>query len=219
MNILITGTSSGIGKALAQKYLAAGHTVFGISRRNTWKSTNFNWISANLTGNDRLISDTITSRITTDIQLDRIVCNAGTFSENATKFNNTHNLIVLQLENRLHKSSKIVQISSIFHIANGDYLKDISPSYHAYCQSKMMQIEWCSIWNRCSDIKAIAIHPGAVKTQLFADLYFFRNFIDLITITPKESANQMYHMIEKEPDTEQTTFFNYNITRPFLLSK
>ena len=71
-----------------------------------------------------------------------------------------------------------------------------------------MQIEWCSIWNRCSDIKAIAIHPGAVKTQLFADLYFFRNFIDLITITPKESANQMYHMIEKEPDTEQTTFFN-----------
>ena len=215
MNILITGTSSGIGKALAQKYLADGHTVFGLSRRNTWTSENFKWISANLTGNHRLISDTVTSRITTDIQLDRIICNAGTFSETASVFNYSHNLIVLQLENRLHQSSKIIHISSIFHMLHGDYLKYLSPTYYAYCKSKNMQIEWCSIWNRCSDIKAIAIHPGAVKTKRFSDLFFFRNFINLVTITPKESAEQMYNMIENE--TVNT--FPYKFTRPLFLSK
>ena len=35
MNVLITGTSSGLGYALAQQYLAEGHHVYGIARRPT----------------------------------------------------------------------------------------------------------------------------------------------------------------------------------------
>ena len=30
MNVLITGTSNGVGKAAARKFLAEGHNVFGI---------------------------------------------------------------------------------------------------------------------------------------------------------------------------------------------
>lgn len=33
MNILITGTTQGIGRAIAMRFLAAGHTVFGIDRQ------------------------------------------------------------------------------------------------------------------------------------------------------------------------------------------
>ena len=35
MNILITGTSSGLGYELAKQYLENGHTVYGISRSKT----------------------------------------------------------------------------------------------------------------------------------------------------------------------------------------
>ena len=33
MNVLITGTSQGIGRAIAERFLREGHTVFGIDRQ------------------------------------------------------------------------------------------------------------------------------------------------------------------------------------------
>ena len=35
MNILITGTSQGIGKAIAEKFLSEGHNVIGIDRNQS----------------------------------------------------------------------------------------------------------------------------------------------------------------------------------------
>jgi NAD(P)-dependent dehydrogenase (short-subunit alcohol dehydrogenase family) len=52
MNILITGTSSGVGHGLANYYLDKGHTVFGISRnsnRDLDQNDKFNYLSLDLT--------------------------------------------------------------------------------------------------------------------------------------------------------------------------
>jgi len=35
MKVLITGTSQGIGRAIAERFLSAGHTVVGVDRQNT----------------------------------------------------------------------------------------------------------------------------------------------------------------------------------------
>ena len=51
MNILITGVSSGLGKGLAEVYLADGHQVFGISRRtpeDLIEQSHFHFLSLDL---------------------------------------------------------------------------------------------------------------------------------------------------------------------------
>ncbi len=53
---LITGTSKGIGEALAQKVLAKGNTVLGVSRNqsDTLKSTKYHHLSFDLTDTSRI---------------------------------------------------------------------------------------------------------------------------------------------------------------------
>ena len=56
-NILITGTSRGIGKDLAKIYLKKGHIVFGCSRKNSnLKHKNYNHKKLNLNNEKNLES-------------------------------------------------------------------------------------------------------------------------------------------------------------------
>ena len=51
MNILITGTSTGVGNGLAKHYLKQGHHVFGISRKSDEelnKNKHFKFLSQDL---------------------------------------------------------------------------------------------------------------------------------------------------------------------------
>ena len=49
MNILITGTSRGIGKAAAERFISLGHTVYGIDIRDpSIKSENYVHIKADI---------------------------------------------------------------------------------------------------------------------------------------------------------------------------
>lgn len=54
MLFIITGTSSGIGLALAEACLAEGHEVIGIARRNHVNHDNFTFIPCDLTDKTQL---------------------------------------------------------------------------------------------------------------------------------------------------------------------
>ncbi len=57
MNILITGTSRGLGKSLAEIFLKDGHTVFGIARgESTINHKNYLHLTGDLTDTDKILN-------------------------------------------------------------------------------------------------------------------------------------------------------------------
>jgi NAD(P)-dependent dehydrogenase (short-subunit alcohol dehydrogenase family) len=83
MNILITGTSSGLGFGLAGYYLEQGHKVYGISRKvnSSLKSNpNFNLLPQNLTM-FREVEINLYSFLKDVNKLDLVILNAGILNE------------------------------------------------------------------------------------------------------------------------------------------
>ncbi|MFW5760884.1 MAG: SDR family NAD(P)-dependent oxidoreductase, partial [Cyclobacteriaceae bacterium] len=83
MNVLITGTSKGIGKALTLEFLRQGHEVFALSRNNdaelqTFK--NYYFQSIDLT-NFSKIEETVPHFIAGAKNIDLVILNAGVLNE------------------------------------------------------------------------------------------------------------------------------------------
>ncbi len=83
MNILITGTSSGVGFGLSKIYLKKGHNVFGISRKSNDvlnKHTNFRFLSQDLS-EFREVESKIPQFLENVPSLDLVILNAGILNE------------------------------------------------------------------------------------------------------------------------------------------
>jgi len=83
MNILITGTSSGVGYGLAHYYLNRGETVFGISRshNDTLEAfSNFRFLSQDLVKYDE-VPGSLADFLEGVSQLDLVILNAGVVSK------------------------------------------------------------------------------------------------------------------------------------------
>ena len=77
MIILITGTSKGIGKALAQHYLNLGHIVYGCSRsESTILHPNYNHFALDVS-NEKQVKSLFSSIRKTHKSLDVLINNAG----------------------------------------------------------------------------------------------------------------------------------------------
>ena len=168
--IVVTGSSSGIGKAITEFFLENGAVVYGFSRRNSdFSNDNFHWIECDLL-NDGSIEKGI-SKIG-DNHVDILVNNAGyleqcdslNFSKEVFEKTFQLNMIapVLMIQNLLPKlkDSVVINISSI-----SDRLGD--NMYALYCSSKAaLNIYFDSISTKYKDFKIYSILPGYVDTPM-----------------------------------------------------
>lgn len=179
MNIIITGSSSGIGAELTKRYKKQGHNVFEISRR----SEKYPCDVSDFDSLRKIIKE-ITSKHT----IDMVIANAGIsypHSKEFMKFEEFKNTIDVNfisihalLENivpqmKKNKRGKIVLISSLAGFV-------ASPTSLAYSASKRAINSYAeALRNQLApfNIKVINIQPGFIETEMTAKNRFKMPFL------------------------------------------
>lgn len=126
MTIIITGTSTGIGFALAEYFGKKGHQVYGLSRKNT-ESDFFKTIPTDITNHSQ-VDNAISEILKIEKRIDLLINNAGmgmvgavedSKKEEILKLFNLNLVGAVQMmtgvlpKMREQKSGKIINISSI----------------------------------------------------------------------------------------------------------
>ena len=176
MNILITGTSSGLGYGLTNYYLEQGHTVFGISRRiksEQKKNENFRYLSQDVT-NYREVETNLLSFLKEVKQLDLVILNAGMLSEikdlkdtsldeiqKVMDVNVWANKIVIEsLFKHVEKIHQVVAISSGASVSG-------SRGWNAYSLSKATLNMLISLYSKeYTETHFCSLAPGLIDTKM-----------------------------------------------------
>ncbi|HKN03818.1 MAG TPA: oxidoreductase [Buttiauxella sp.] len=178
---LVTGASSGIGEATANKLLAAGYTVYGTSRRETLKRTHpFPLLKLDVTDDDS-VKAAIDELLRREGQIDILVNNAGfgvapaaaeeSSIEQARNIFDTNFLGIVRLTRavvphmRRQGQGRIINIGSILGSVPLPYVALYSASKHAVeGYSGALDHEL-----RTQGIRVSVIEPAYIKTQFEAN--------------------------------------------------
>lgn len=175
MTIIITGTSSGIGFALAEYFGKKGHSVYGLSRKTT-ESSFFTSIATDVTDNQQVL-DAISEILKKEKKIDVLINNAGmgmvgavedSKKEEILKLFNLNLVGAVQMMSavlpnmRENRNGKIINVSSIgsemglpfrgFYSASKSALDKVTEAirYEVYP------------WN----IDVCTLHLGDIKTNI-----------------------------------------------------
>tara|TARA_R110002012_G_scaffold234930_1_gene408602 strand:- start:9563 stop:10246 length:684 start_codon:yes stop_codon:yes gene_type:complete len=170
MNILITGTSSGLGYELAKQFEANGDTVYGISRSKS--DLNIKQIQCDLGKLYRIIP-TLENLIDTP-SFDVVILNAGQLGEikkgkeiTINQFENIFNINVLA--NKIIIDwllNKDIKVKNIIGISTGAAIKSYY-GWSLYCTSKAafkQLIASYALENKNTHF--ISLAPGIIKTKM-----------------------------------------------------
>lgn len=175
MTIIITGTSSGIGFALAEYFGKRGHKVYGLSRKHT-ESNYFSSIPTDVTDPDA-VQNAIAEVLKTETKIDVLINNAGmgmvgsvedSVKEDILKLFNLNLIGAVQMMSavmpnmRAHKSGKIINVSSIGSEMGLPFRGFYSASKSALDKvTEAMRYEVYP-WN----IHVCSLHLGDIKTNI-----------------------------------------------------
>ncbi|MGV6860361.1 MAG: SDR family NAD(P)-dependent oxidoreductase [Putridiphycobacter sp.] len=237
MKAYITGTSSGIGKAITEKLLNEGHEVVGLSRTKTIQHQNYKHIFIDFKNLDAVSAFEFETDISSDICL---INNAGIIEPirpvghlldqeiiQLTQIN----LVVPQLliNKFLHKYQTFNNKYHIINISSGAGKYPID-AWAGYCASKAgldlfsetINLEW---ENR--QIENWAIHsfaPGVVDTQMQTkirasnpnDFKNLQKFLDLKTnqelLNPELVAEKIFDILAHPKQYNQVVFSIRDLT-------
>ncbi len=176
MNILITGTSSGIGYGLAQEFLKNGDKVWGMSRRDNSKLSGFeNYHHLNIDLTDFGIVEKLAPAFLNKAgYFDLVVLNAGILGEikfmeetsvdemkRVFEVNVWANKVLLDILFSLK-----VKIKHVVGISSGAALRS-TPGWGAYSMSKAGLDRLMNIYaNEYPNIHFSALAPGLVDTKM-----------------------------------------------------
>ncbi len=227
----ITGTSTGIGKALAEKLLTEGHYVIGLSRHNQIEHPNFTFVKIDLSHAESVLNFNFQANPNEDIIL---VNNAGTIGpikpigfqidEEIMTLNQLNISSPQILSNKfIHRFKTHSKNYQIINISSGAGKHPID-AWSTYCASKAaidlfsetIAIELSA--RGYSNWRIHAIAPGVVDTPMQltiresnpSDFLNHQKFValkkDKELTSPDEVAEKLFNIIKSSAKTNPTVF-------------
>lgn len=177
MIYIVTGVSSGLGKALVQQLLANGEKVIGLGRSNNIESKSYTFIPCDLSKPiawEAYFPEAIEGELT-------LINNAGII-EPISRLSDlsdeslietmfmVNSISPLKLAMHLYRKMKEKSRFSLVNISSGAATKSI-PSWGLYCASKSALNRWTETfkleeWERGNRPKVYAVAPGVIDTLM-----------------------------------------------------
>ena len=221
---LITGTGSGIGKALAELLLSENYLVFGYSRTNQIENKNFTFTTIDLSNLQEVQKMQFPNvDVATDVLLVNNAATIGSIlpidkkSEKEIIQEYNLNIISPTLLSRKFINTYSDNKKLLINIGSGAANKAIA-SWSAYCATKSGLDMFTEVIaeEKHKNLTIFSIHPGVVDTNMQkkireSDAEFFpirQQFIDYYNknelFLADFVAQKLYQIIAKNQDFEET---------------
>jgi len=208
MNVLITGTSSGLGYELAKQFISKGDAVYGMSRRKS--DLNITQLQCDFKDIDIHLLQQWINKLPT--QIDLIILNAGMLGDIDTldnlsiqSFNEIFMVNVLANKILLDciRNSNI-DVKQVIGISSGAALKTYY-GWSLYCCSKAAFKQLISTYaQEWHETHFISLAPGIVKTDM--QKYIYK--LDEKEIPSVKKFKQMFNNMET-PDIVAKRIIEY----------
>ncbi|MNU66243.1 Benzil reductase ((S)-benzoin forming) [compost metagenome] len=204
--VIITGTSRGIGKAIAENYLSQGKKVIGIARNHTIAHSNYTPVICDLS-----IPDSVEKLSFPDLNSNELIFihNAGILGEvnYFERLQSDELMKVMQvnlfagavlLQKLLQQTNKDLSFKAVF-ISSGAGKNPIA-SWASYCASKAAVDLFCQTIQLEEDqlgrlnFKCLSVAPGVVDTEMQSVIRTSskETFSEVERFKDYKTSNQLY---------------------------